>query len=388
MEVGPVCEEYGIWLHVDAAYAGPSFACMELRHLMQGYEYVWSTNVSASKWMLTNFDACFHWVRYFSKAVDPMVGWEDSVYKGPSPPDLKHYGIASTRRFRAMKVWMVIRNYGVEGLRRYIRNHINLAKLFEMYVRRDTRFEVCGPVRFGVCTFRLKGLNDANTKLLDAMNYSRRIHMVPSHYHDKVVIRFAVVSEKATEKDVDDAWRTIDGFASVTLHEYEKENAGVGAMKALYTKQHRHDEVQSLHKDERATLEETEAHNALQELRAKLSMKKAALVTSVDASAVDGAWDTGNVESFKKFDEYLMSHPELAEDQIFKYEEIKGVQSMLHLKIIEAASGLTSQQPSAPGKQPEDDTASIRQSINPAAIRPSVAAVRPSVASVRPSIRE
>lgn len=143
-------------------------------------------------------------LRYAAKAVDPMTGWEDEVWRAPHPPDLKvttvklfnvltisvnlifngfvwtqHYAVPATRRFRAFKLWVVIRNYGIEGLRRYCRNHINLAKLFEKYVKRDDRFEVCGPVRFGLCAFRLKGLNEVTSRLNDALNDSRKIHMVP-----------------------------------------------------------------------------------------------------------------------------------------------------------------------------------------------------------------
>jgi len=289
---------------------------------------------------MCNFEASLHWLRYAAKAIDPMTGWDEEVYKGPTLPDFKHYAVPATRRFRAIKLWMVIRNYGVEGLRRYCRRHINLAKLFEMYVKRDERFECCGPVRFGLVAFRLKGLNDATSKILDAMNYSRRIHMVPSHFHDKVVIRFAMCAEHADEKDIDDAWRTIDEFTSVFLRKYEIEHGTDNAMKALYEKQHRHDEIQALHKDERVTREEEEAKLTIADLESKFAQKKAGLIKAVDTLAVDGAWDTGNSEAFKKFDEYLQQHPELTEDVIYQdpnFEPGK-VQSMLHLATLEATA--------------------------------------------------
>lgn len=337
LEVGPICEEYGLWFHLDAAYAGSSFSCMEMRHLIHGFEYVWSTNCNTNKWMMCNFEASLHWVRYSAKAVDPMTGWEDEVWRAPHPPDLRHYAVPATRRFRAFKLWVVIRNYGVEGIRRYCRNHINLAKLFEMYVKRDERFEVCGPVRFGLVAFRLKGLNEVTSRCLDAMNFSRRIHMVPSHFHNKVVIRFALCAEWANEEDIDVAWRTIDEFASVTLRQFEKEHADDKAMKNLFDKQHRHDEIQALHKDTRVEKEEVEAAATLQELERKMQLKADGMIKGVDFAAVNGAWSYGDSETFKKFDEELHAHPELAQDDTYHDPNFPTkVQSMLHLETLAA----------------------------------------------------
>lgn len=111
--------------------------------------------------------------------------------------------MAHTRRFRIIKLYFLIRNYGTTGIRRYIRNHIDLARLFENYVRRDYRFEVVGgPFRFGLVAFRLKGYNLLTTRLVDALNASHRIHLVPSHFHNQVVIRFALCAEHANEADV------------------------------------------------------------------------------------------------------------------------------------------------------------------------------------------
>jgi glutamate/tyrosine decarboxylase-like PLP-dependent enzyme len=127
MEVGPVCEEYGMWMHVDAAYAGSSFVCPEMRYLQQGYQYAWSTNTNTNKWMLTNFDASLHWVRYRKKMIDAFTGYDGEVWKTPIFPiiNMRYYGLPSTRRFRGFKLWCVMRNYGTSGLQKYIRNHVS-----------------------------------------------------------------------------------------------------------------------------------------------------------------------------------------------------------------------------------------------------------------------
>ncbi|CAL8114156.1 unnamed protein product [Orchesella dallaii] len=310
MEVGEICESYDMWLHCDA-------------------------------------------VRYKSKAVDPMTGWEEDVYKTPYPPDLKHYAVPATRRFRAYKLWCVIRNYGVEGIRRYCRNHINLAKLFEKYVKRDDRFEVCGPVRFGLVAFRLKGLNEATSRLLDALNFSRRIHMVPSHFHEKVVIRFALCAEYANENDIDVAWRIIDEFASVILRQYEKEMASDVAMKNLYNKQHHHDELAAIRKDPRIQQEEKEAEQTLEELKKRMQLKADGVIRGIDAVAVDGSWDHGDANVFKEFDKYLHEHPEETDDKIYHDPNFPGkVQSMLHIHQLEET---VSHAPSIGGAPPAPD---------------------------------
>lgn len=355
MEVGEICEQYDMWFHCDAAYAGSCFACLEVRHLMQGFEYVWSTNVNTNKWMMCNFEASLHYVRYKSKAVDPMTGWEEDVYKTPYPPDLKHYALPATRRFRAYKLWAVIRNYCVEGIRRYCRNHINLAKLFEKYVKRDERFEVCGPVRFGLVAFRLKGLNEATSRLLDALNFSRRIHMVPSHFHDKVVIRFALCAEYANENDIDVAWRIIDEFTSVILRQYEKEMASDVAMKQLYNKQHHHDEIAAIRKDPLLEKEEREAEQTIAELKNRQQLKADGVIKGIDAVAVDGSWDRGDAGAFKQFDQYLHEHPEETEDRIYHDPNFPTkAQSMLHIQQIEDTVSHAPEGGSAPA--PSEDS--------------------------------
>jgi tyrosine decarboxylase len=116
--------------------------------------------------------------------------------------DFRHWGVPLSRRFRSLKLWFVLRSYGISGLQAYIRHHIKLAKQFEALVLRDSRFEVCNEVRVGLVCFRLKGTDKLNEKLLSCINASGKIHMVPASVNDKYIIRFCPTAQNATEDDI------------------------------------------------------------------------------------------------------------------------------------------------------------------------------------------
>uniref|UniRef100_A0A1I8B4U1 Aromatic-L-amino-acid decarboxylase n=1 Tax=Meloidogyne hapla TaxID=6305 RepID=A0A1I8B4U1_MELHA len=180
-EVGPVCTHNGLWLHVDAAYAGSAMICPEFRYLMAGIEHAMSFNTNPNKWMLVNRTS-----------------------------DYRHWGIPLSRRFRSLKLWFVIRSYGIEGLQRYIREHVRLAKLFECLLLADDQlFEVVAEVLMGLVCFRMKASDELNQLLLTKLNSSGRIHMVPASLNDRFVIRFCVCYENATERDIQIAYEII-----------------------------------------------------------------------------------------------------------------------------------------------------------------------------------
>jgi len=215
-EIGPVAKEFDVWLHVDAAYAGSSFICPELKYLMKGVEYANSFNTNGNKFLLVNFDAAFMWVKDRFKLTQALV--VDPLYLQHSYSeksiDYRHWGIPLSRRFRALKLWFVIRTYGVEGLRKYIREHCRLAKKFEGFVRTDPRFDVTNQVKLGLVCFRLKGSNHLNQKLLSSINASGKLHMVPASCNDKYVIRFCVCAQHAKDEDIEYAWDVIREFAT------------------------------------------------------------------------------------------------------------------------------------------------------------------------------
>ncbi|EFA03415.1 aromatic-L-amino-acid decarboxylase [Tribolium castaneum] len=188
-EIGPICQQFKIWLHVDAAYAGSAFACPEYRHLMKGVEFADSFNFNPHKWMLVNSDCSAMWFRDI-QSNELFIQIPDS------------------RRFRALKLWFVLRIYGVEGIRTHIRGQIALAKFFQCLVESDQRFEVC-TASMGLVCFRLKGEDGRTKELLDRLAKRKNIFVMPYYYQSRLVIRFVICSRFTEEKDVVFAWREI-----------------------------------------------------------------------------------------------------------------------------------------------------------------------------------
>ncbi|VDK43167.1 unnamed protein product [Anisakis simplex] len=220
-EIGPVCEQSDLWLHVDGAYGGSAMICPEFRYLMSGIEYAMSFNANPNKWMLVNFDCSTMWVKDRYKltqalVVDPLYlqhSWMDKAI------DYRHWGIPLSRRFRSLKLWFVIRMYGVNGLQSYIREHVRLAKKFEQLIRADDTFEIVGDVLMGLVCFRMKASNETNQALLTKLNSSGRIHMVPASLNQQFVIRFCVCAENANERDIQIAYDIISQTAQHIMHD-------------------------------------------------------------------------------------------------------------------------------------------------------------------------
>ncbi|CAL4103393.1 unnamed protein product, partial [Meganyctiphanes norvegica] len=217
-EIGPLCQKNDVWLHVDGAYAGSSFICPELRGPMEGIHHASSFNLNTNKFLLTNFDCSVMWVQdqfalTQSMNVDPI--YLQHSYAGAV--DYRHWGINLSRRFRSLKLWFVLRSYGVSGLQKYIREHCRLAKKFEEHVKRDTKFELTSAAQLGLVTFKLKGSDELNETLLTSINNSGKLHMIKSKISNKVIIRFCICADNATDDDVDYAWKTIQEFADLLL---------------------------------------------------------------------------------------------------------------------------------------------------------------------------
>ncbi|XP_039280671.1 uncharacterized protein LOC111046758 isoform X3 [Nilaparvata lugens] len=218
-EIGPICEQHNIWLHVDAAYAGAAFICPEYQQLMAGVEYADSFDINCHKWMLVNFDCSAMWLKNTNDLNNAFN--VDRLYLESNVtshiPDFRHWQIPLGRRFRALKLWFTLRLYGVVGLQAHIRKHINLAKLFEQVVTKDDRFEIVVPAVMGLVGFRLKGDNSLSRLLLDRILLSRQLYMVPAIVNDQFTIRFVVCSEMTTEQDIHHDWVAIQNIATNIL---------------------------------------------------------------------------------------------------------------------------------------------------------------------------
>ncbi|CAG9825355.1 unnamed protein product [Phaedon cochleariae] len=207
-ELGKICEEENIWLHVDAAYAGAAFVCPEYRYLMKGIEYVDSFNFNPHKWFFTNSDCSAMW---FKNTKDAEAAFklkaeipEEPLYE----PQLENWQIPTSRRFRALKLWFVMRLYGVEGMQKYIRHQVSLAKYLESLVRSNEQFEQLVS-SLGVVCFRLKGDDSLTQKLLDRIAERKKLFIMPYYYRKKLLVRFVICSRLTEKEDIDFAWREI-----------------------------------------------------------------------------------------------------------------------------------------------------------------------------------
>nr|XP_024219695.1 histidine decarboxylase-like [Halyomorpha halys] len=223
-EVGPICEEEGLWLHCDAAYAGTSFICPEFRNWLKGVEYASSIAFNPSKWMMVHFDCTTMWVKNSGSLhrtfnVDPLYLQHEN---SGLAIDYMHWQIPLSKRFRALKLWFVIRKYGIKGLQKHIREGVRLAAKFEALVLADNRFEIPAKRHLGLVVFRLMGENILTERLLKRLNSKGNLHCVPASLKGKYVIRFTVTSPRTTVDDIVKDWIEIKNTATTVLAESEE----------------------------------------------------------------------------------------------------------------------------------------------------------------------
>ncbi|XP_059179396.1 aromatic-L-amino-acid decarboxylase-like isoform X2 [Physella acuta] len=223
-ELGDVCTRHGVYLHVDAAYAGNALICPEFQFLIEGVENVDSFGFNTNKWLQVNFDCSLMWVKSVETLTTALT--VDPLYlqhrHGDKAIDLRHWGIPLSRRFRALKLWFVIRTYGLEGLQKRIREHCRLAKEFEEKILSDNRFVLLGDVTMGLVCFRLRGPNTLTQRLLKTINDSGKLHMVPALLNEHYIIRFALCTEYACDDDITYAWHVITSTVDELLHERQR----------------------------------------------------------------------------------------------------------------------------------------------------------------------
>jgi aromatic-L-amino-acid decarboxylase len=206
--IGEAAERAGAWLHVDAAYAGTAMVCPEFRWAFDGIERADSLVVNAHKWMLTPMDCSLLWTRRpddFRKAFSLIPEY----LRTPDAEDalsLSEYGPALGRRFRALKLWAVLRCYGRSGLQDHIRGGTELAAKFESWVAGDPDWELCAPRTFSVVCFRLKAADERNAELLARVNASGEIFISHAVLEGRYVLRLAIGQMNTTEDDVRRAW--------------------------------------------------------------------------------------------------------------------------------------------------------------------------------------
>uniref|UniRef100_A0A1J3G4N7 Tyrosine decarboxylase 1 n=1 Tax=Noccaea caerulescens TaxID=107243 RepID=A0A1J3G4N7_NOCCA len=227
--LGKIAKSNEMWFHVDAAYAGSACICPEYRQYIDGVETADSFNMNAHKWFLTNFDCSLLWVKDQDSLTQALSTNPEYLRNKASRANLvvdyKDWQVPLGRRFRSLKLWMVLRLYGSETLKSYIRNHIKLAKDFEQLVSQDPNFEVITPRIFSLVCFRIvptdndeKKCNNRNRELLKAVNSSGKLFISHTALSGKIVLRCAIGAPLTEEKHVKEAWKVIQEEASYLIH--------------------------------------------------------------------------------------------------------------------------------------------------------------------------
>uniref|UniRef100_A0A3Q1K2W2 Histidine decarboxylase n=1 Tax=Anabas testudineus TaxID=64144 RepID=A0A3Q1K2W2_ANATE len=225
-ELGPACAEEGLWLHVDAAYAGSAYFCPELRWSLEGIEFADSFVFNPSKWMMVHFDCTAFWVKDKYKLqqtfnVDPVYLRHEN---SQAATDFMHWQIPLSRRFRSLKLWFAMRSFGLKNLQAHIRNGIEMATLLESHIKSDPNFEVPAERHLGLVVFCLKGGNASTQELLRRLTRSGTMYLIPADIHTKRIIRFTVTSQFTTADDILRDWSIISKTASTLLAETQSVN--------------------------------------------------------------------------------------------------------------------------------------------------------------------
>jgi aromatic-L-amino-acid decarboxylase len=216
--IAELCRRHGAWLHVDAAYAGAAAIVPELSGGFDGMESADSIVFNPHKWLLTNFDCTAYFVRDPAALLGAFQATPEYLRTAYDADvvNFRDWGIQLGRRFRALKLWFVIRNYGVEGLREMIRAHVALAREFASWVEADPAFELMAPVPFGLVCFRWRppGLTDdeldaVNARLLAAVNAGRERYLTHTRLGGRYAIRLVVGQRETAAEHVAAAWESI-----------------------------------------------------------------------------------------------------------------------------------------------------------------------------------
>lgn len=212
-ELGAIAQKYHIWLHVDGAMSGTAALCSEFRWIHQGLELADSYCFNPHKWMLTNFDCTCFYVKDRVKLISALSIMpeylKNSATESGEVIDYRDWQISLGRRFRSLKLWFVIRHYGIEGLQHYIRKHVALAQEFAEWVKSDSRFELAVNPPLNLVCFRHRGGEQINQAIINNLNSSGKVYLTSTKLDQKLTLRMSIGQATTERIHVQQAWELI-----------------------------------------------------------------------------------------------------------------------------------------------------------------------------------
>ena len=211
--IGEICRQHGIWLHVDAALAGTAALLPEMRWIHDGVELADSYVFNPHKWMLTNFDCTAFFVADRTPLISALSVLPEYLRNEASASgaviDYRDWQIPLGRRFRALKLWFVIRHYGIEGLQAFVGEHLRLAKLFASWVEAEPDFALAAPTPVNLVCFRHTGGDEVNQRIMDRVNQSGEIYITHTKLDGKLTLRLSIGQTNTVERHTARAWELI-----------------------------------------------------------------------------------------------------------------------------------------------------------------------------------
>ncbi len=211
--IGKICREHALWLHVDAAMSGTAALCPEFRWIHDGIGFADSYCFNPHKWMFTNFDCDCFYVADRAALIGALSVLPEYLRNKATESgaviDYRDWHIPLGRRFRALKLWFVIRHYGISGLQRQIRRHVELAQQFASWVAQDSDFEVVAPVPLNLICFRHRGGDAINQAMMDKLNESGALFLTHTRLNDRLTLRLCIGQTHTELRHVEAAWERI-----------------------------------------------------------------------------------------------------------------------------------------------------------------------------------
>jgi aromatic-L-amino-acid decarboxylase len=216
-EIGAICNRYELWMHIDAAMSGTAAICPEYRHFLNGVELADSFSFNPHKWMFTNFDCNCFFVADRSVLIKTLSilpeYLKNKATESGAVFDYRDWHIQLGRRFRSLKLWFVIRHYGVSGLQYHIREHVRMAQEFAQWVSSSDNFYMVAPAPLNLVCFRYRGDDEFNKTLLETINKSGKMFFSHTVVNGQYVLRMCIGQTYTLQNHVEQAWQLIQETA-------------------------------------------------------------------------------------------------------------------------------------------------------------------------------